>query len=419
MTGFHISELRLTSFKSFRNAVLPIDDITLLIGRNSSGKSNALDGLDVLARLADGEDIADALDGRRREDGTVRGGSRGCAPHGDDSFTLGCTVTDGTESFAYDVTVQVAPTLRVAEETLYGSAELFSTESASSDSSGINLPDLSDNRLALCQIPLALTGSTEEEGDAVRASVTVAATLREVFHLEPVPDLMRYFVPARDTDLRRTGENLSAALCRLKETSPSVFHDIVELSRQVADDRVTGITFATSSLDDVMLQLEEYRAGRATNTPAREMSDGMLRFICIATALKSSVEPPGLRTDAALRGSTHIVLDELENGMHASLAGRVLDLVKSSFRTTGTRVLATTHSPALLDAAEGSLNDSIIVCHIDPDTGLSQLTRLTELDGYARALAEGSLGTAVSAGKLADNAPEAPDYSAFKRFLGV
>jgi AAA domain, putative AbiEii toxin, Type IV TA system len=64
-----VREVRLTAFKSYRDAVLPLDAVTVLTGRNSSGKSNALDGIEVLGRLASGEDLADALDGRRREDG--------------------------------------------------------------------------------------------------------------------------------------------------------------------------------------------------------------------------------------------------------------------------------------------------------------------------------------------------------------
>ncbi|WP_322751176.1 MULTISPECIES: AAA family ATPase, partial [unclassified Frankia] len=62
-----LRELRLTAFKSFAGATLPLAPLTVLTGRNSSGKSNALDGIEVLARLAGGEDLADALDGRRRE----------------------------------------------------------------------------------------------------------------------------------------------------------------------------------------------------------------------------------------------------------------------------------------------------------------------------------------------------------------
>jgi AAA domain, putative AbiEii toxin, Type IV TA system len=92
--------VRLTRFKSFADAELPLGDLTVLTGRNSSGKSNALDAIEVLARLAEGEDLADALDGRRREGGPIRGGSAGCAPHGETEFSLGCTVRLGEDTYA-------------------------------------------------------------------------------------------------------------------------------------------------------------------------------------------------------------------------------------------------------------------------------------------------------------------------------
>lgn len=44
---------------------LPLQDLTVLIGRNGSGKSHALDGLIVLSRLALGKPVRDALGGPR------------------------------------------------------------------------------------------------------------------------------------------------------------------------------------------------------------------------------------------------------------------------------------------------------------------------------------------------------------------
>lgn len=82
-------------------------------------------------------------------------------------------------------------------------------------------------------------------------------------------------------------------------------------------------------------------------------------------------------------------------------------------------MLITTHSPALLDAAEGSLNQNIMVCHRDPETGYSRLTRITDLPGYAVALAEGSLGAAVTTGKLTSAVSDKTDFSEFQRLLGL
>lgn len=454
MAAARVTQLNLEAFKSFRNAVLPLSDMTLLIGRNSSGKSNALDGLEVLARLAEGEDLIDALDGRRREIGSVRGGSEGCAPHGLDSFSLGCIVEADGEELKYSVEIEVRPDIRIIAERLWGPGvaaasgtrsygPIFETRPAGAPGMGIeaeihngkrgpNPPSrFRDSRLLLTQIPLVVAGTNRAEKSVVAAVSTVQNALRGIFHFDPIPHLMRDFVKGRDVELRRTGDNLSPALRNLHTMDPKAFEQIEELVRLIADDGVRGITFVNSDLGDVMLALQEERGAKSNNaerTPAREMSDGLLRFIGIATALLSpqngldidaAVSNPSLVHNAQPSSGILIVLEELENGLHPSQAHRVLQLVRESSKKSGTSVLITTHSPALLDAAEGSLNRNIMVCHRDPETGQSRLTRITDLPGYAVALAEGSLGTAVTTGKLSSTVPEKTDFSEFQRLLGL
>lgn len=43
MSDAQLTELRLPAFKSVRDAVIPINPLTLIVGRNGSGKSNILD----------------------------------------------------------------------------------------------------------------------------------------------------------------------------------------------------------------------------------------------------------------------------------------------------------------------------------------------------------------------------------------
>ncbi|MGQ4616671.1 AAA family ATPase [Nocardia sp. R7R-8] len=456
MIPSRLIELRLTAFKSFRGATLPLTGTTILIGRNSSGKSNAFDGLEVLARLAEGEDLADALDGRRREGGTVRGGSAGCPPHGTQRFELGCSVELDGDRYDYDLAVEVRPDLRVVAEKLCGPVKavrsgrvsygsLVETRESGAPGTGIvaevhngkrgpNTPfTFRDSRLVIGQVPLALAGTNGAELSVIRGVEAVLLALRGIFHLDPVPHLMRGFVPERDAELRRTGENLSAALAMLMIRDPAAFDRVQDLVRAVADDEgVQSISFVSSELGDVMLALDEKhgKAAITERTPAREMSDGLLRFTAIATALLSSRH--GLDVDSLVRaradladdeepgGGVLIVIEELENGLHPAQARRVLDLVRTSSETPGTSVLVTTHSPAILDAAEGSLNENVVVCHRDPDTGYSLLTRLMEVPGYTTALAEGSLGNAVSAGKLVGRPDDdAGDFGEFERLLGI
>ena len=446
MTAARLREIRLKSFKSFRGEVLPVDDVTVLTGRNSSGKSNALDGIDVLARLAGGEELADALDGRRREGGPVRGGSIACAPHGRTFFDLGCTVQLGGERFRLDVRVQVKPELRVIREHLRGPGpalesghvderDLLLTRPVEAGDAGLQaeifngkrggnpVVPFRDNRLLTSQIPIRIIPETPADRAVVHASEAVMAGLRGAFHLDPIPHLMRDFVPERDSDLRRSGENLSAALQRLRKTDAETFYRITALVREVADDRIRELVTVKSDLGDAMLALREGKL-KTDITPAREMSDGLLRFIAIATALLTSNK--GLDIDAGkmaikdgVDAGVLLVIEELENGLHPSQASRVLGLILEASNALATSVMVTTHSPALLNAMSGHLNRSVIVCYRDQEDGRSHLVRLPDLPGYAEALASGDLGDAISHGRLVRPEVQDGDFSEFNRLLGI
>jgi predicted ATPase len=440
-----LTALHLTAFKSFSQAELPIDAITVLTGRNSSGKSNALDGIEVLSRLATGEELGDALDGRRREGGPVRGGSRGCAPHGTDSFSVGCTVAAGDDVYRLDVTVQVDPELRIVRENLQGPARALESGQVESRNllrtlppSGTGLvaeifngkrghnpiPSFRATRLLTSQLELRLAPQNAADAAVVKGAQVVTSALRGAFHLDPVPHLMRDYVSERDTELRRTGENVSAAISKLDRTDRATFARLVELVRQVADDRIRGITVTRSPLGDVMLALEEGDGTTTEITPAREMSDGLLRFVAIATALLTSNSGLDIDTGAAATGlepSVLLLIEELENGLHPAQAGNVLELIKEAARDPATRVMVTTHSPALLNFMTGELTRSVLVCYRDSTTGASRIARLAELAGYAQAMASGRLGDVVSQGRLIRPEPDpgSTDFQEFNRLLGI
>ncbi len=118
MAAGRLTELRLTSFKSYRDVALPLAPLTVLIGRNGGGKSNALDALEVLSRLARGGEIRDALDGARRDAGPVRGGIEGCPPIGSDTFELGVTIARAAGEVRLDVEIQVRPQVQILREVL-------------------------------------------------------------------------------------------------------------------------------------------------------------------------------------------------------------------------------------------------------------------------------------------------------------
>jgi predicted ATPase len=67
-----------------------------------------------------------------------------------------------------------------------------------------------------------------------------------------------------------------------------------------------------------------------------ELSDGMLRFLCLAAALLNPQPPP------------LVAIDEPESGLHPRLLPVVADMIKTAAERT--QVLITTHSPDLLNS---------------------------------------------------------------------
>lgn len=409
MTPSVIEEVRLTAFKSYSGAVLPMDAMTLLVGRNGSGKSNALDGLWVLSKLAQGDDIRDTLDGGR-EGPSVRGGVVGCAPFGQSRFELGCRVTTGLEAVEYDVAVQVEPVVQVVKESIRVDGQtVLQTMAPTFDSADITAiwdsPTEREvlfraGRLLSTQV-LARIPATTQGQRLHLAAARILAALRDVFVLDPVPATMRGYVPRRDSLLRRDADNLSAAVGALLE-DPATAGVLSSALSQLNEQEVVDVTTSRSDLDDVMLTLVERFAGQDMQVPARVMSDGTLRFLAILVSLLQAPTvdtlPERLASEDAL-GQTTLVVEELENGLHASQAQLLLSLIRDEVRSRRVRVLATAHSPALLDALTGEEHRSVVVCQRDAK-GRSTLHRLSDLPNYVDVVAAGGLGRAVERDRL-------------------
>lgn len=416
-----ISELRLTAFKSFRDVVLPLAPLTVLIGRNGAGKSNALDALEVLSRLAKGIEIRDALDGVSRDAGPVRGGVEGCPPIGSGTFELGVTVRPASGGdIRLDVRIQVRPQVQVLFERLTVDVgggrrrvllETLAPQAYRADievklwngKQGRNPHRLfRASHLVTAQLPLRLEGRTEAEQHILQTAGDVLAVLGGVFHLDPVPHLMRQYVPEQDVVLRRTGENLSAAVARLQHDEPAKFTALADIIKDLPEHEVRAIEIRRGGFGEVMLGLSEINDGELTTVPARQMSDGMLRMTAITTALLAGGH--GLAIDSAASDAKPLtlVIEELENGLHPTQAARVVELLKSSAAQQGYQVVLTTHSPALLNTLDGDDHSGVIVIGRDRRTGRSRATRLVDLPGYYAMMASGGLGDAVAAGRSLD-----------------
>ena len=139
-----------------------------------------------------------------------------------------------------------------------------------------------------------------------------------------------------------------------------------------------------------MLTLTENIGGVRQPVSARLMSDGTLRFLAIVSALLDPVNPA--RSDSP--HNRLMAVEELENGLHPSQAELLLRFLKESANQRGVRTIATTHSPAILDALQGSDHSDVVVCTRDSE-GWTTVTRLTDFPDYFEIVGRHSLGTSA------------------------
>ena len=308
------------------------------------------------------------------------------------------------------VEIQTSPDVRIVGESLIrtraGSAEriLLATDPPDPSLSDINaryyngkrgvnpaIPFRSD-RLLVSQAPTRVPGNLRATREVQDAAIKVVEACAPVFILDPVPALMRQYIPERDNVLRRQADNLSAVVGALRQ-DPDRWTQLKDLARGLAEHDVRDIAVETSPLGDVMIALLERFEENDRPFSARVMSDGMLRFLAFAAAL---LEPALIDGSEQEDADTMLVIEEIENGLHPSQAARVIDLIKEESERRRVRTLATTHSPAILSVLSAEDHRGVVVCHRDPATGHSGLTPLTELPGYSEALAAGTLGDAVT-----------------------
>ncbi len=346
-------------FKCFREAQLSLfRPLTILIGPNASGKSNAIEGLQLLSAIAEGHRLHRITDLGRDGILELRGGLQGCPRYGTDYFTLGFSARTSFERrpvhFEYQVSVGAFPEPRIRSESLHydGGKLLFETiEAASGGASGdIRVrynnfarggvkpqANVTATRSLLSQYEdFALKNNKRQA--ALRFVGSIRGHLRSSFVFDPRPTAMRRYERIGTDVLLKNGSNLSAVLFGLSQGSEPQRQALARLFdriRRLPDEPYSGFEFITTQLGDVMFGMKESHSG--TLSDARTLSDGTLRSLAVLTAIET-VEP-----------DSRVVVEEFDNGVHPS---RVEDLVEAIHEASQRRrlsVLVTTHNPATLN----------------------------------------------------------------------
>ncbi|AZQ73988.1 MULTISPECIES: ATP-binding protein [Streptomyces] len=360
-----VTELRLSAFKSHRNAVFPLDPLTLFRGGSGSGKSSALEAYEVLARLAGGDTLDEAL-------APVAGGAQACVPQqarpdaqGRRGFRIGCTVEGPVGPVLLDVAVQAEPELRVVGERLTGSGlTLLSTalrdpglprvEAAwhTAGSVPVTRAPLPDDRLGTALLPLRVAGKTAGQRMVLDAAEQVVIALRSVFPCDPRPELMRAPVAARDGRLRGACDNVAAVLGRTRNECVTRHALLVAAADAGCRGPVDGLS--VEGLDGGFVRAV---LGRQTGaaTPLERLGDGELRYLALCLVLLTG--PGVLAVDPAAevleaRQVLTVLADGLDRCLDARQARELLELAARMCERGHIRLVGTLRGAAAEVAGE-------------------------------------------------------------------
>ena len=386
-----LKRVHIKGYKSLNDVDVRLSSLSVLFGLNAAGKSNFLDGLQILSKFATSKTLKEAFDspcrGKPLESFSIGDkGLKGLLAQSRISFSIeadlhlsdaiieavnrqiremrrpsGDGQLDGAgrtpahmreRDLRYRIEVEMVPRsgiLRVADEYL-------AALNTKGEPSGKRMPFIERQGE---NIHLRLEGQAhatyyDRYLDHSILSMPhypphyphLIAARRELenwlfFYFEP-RERMRAANPVKEVrHIGLMGEELAAFLNTLKAIEPKQF-GAIEKALHTLIPNVDGIEVEVSDLGEVELFLKE----NGVAIPARVLSEGTLRMLGLL-ALTGAKDAPAL-----------VGFEEPENGVHPRRVQLVAELLKTRARLGQTQYIVTTHSPLLPDLLP---DDSLLV----------------------------------------------------------
>ncbi|MBU2569998.1 MAG: AAA family ATPase [Gammaproteobacteria bacterium] len=336
-----LDSISINGYKSIKNLDnFKLTNLNILLGANGAGKSNFISVFKFLANMYD----------RNLQDYVQTNGGPDSLLHYGRKKTKSIHMEFYFAHNGYEFSLK--PTLD--NRLIFAFEKLWFTGYIAYDGSP-RFP--SDSIIQFGESEAALKNSSDKYAQYIKPAI---ASWR-VYHFHDTSDTATVKQIHSATDnlkLKTDAANLAAFLMRLKRVYPENYQQIVSTIRLVAP-------FFADFLhreDTDHVQLEWFEQGNP-DTPfkAHVLSDGTLRFICLATLL---LQPFRLMSDTLL-------IDEPELGLHPYALAILADLIKRASEQK--QLIISTQSVELIE--HFSANDIIVVDRVN---NASTFKRLNE-----------------------------------------
>lgn len=312
-----IDTITLRGFKSIESLeAFQLQSLNVLIGANGAGKSNFVDYFRMLRAFAD-EGFQQFVIDSGGGDGFLFLGPKVTS-------TISSRIEFGNNAYQFQLKPTAGGSLQISAEQIEFAGDIQHIGKGSLESA------LQKGRNDASSWHTGYPGVGHYVYDSV-ASWTVYH-----FHDTSPLSAMRRDQSLRDWErFRHDASNIAAFLYHLREEKPASYELIRDTVRLIAPFFDDFLLRPQKKGDNEQVRLEWRQRGSDFPFQPGQLSDGTMRFVCLATALLQP-EPPAT-----------IVIDEPELGLHPYAISMLADLIKSASERT--QVIVSTQSPTLLD----------------------------------------------------------------------
>lgn len=398
-----IDRISVRNFKSLREVDLSLGRMNLFIGDNSSGKSNFLEAFRVLQGIGRGLSIREVLDGTPSNSGTfdwngVRGGSDKVCFLGNMNPNHEVTIqARGTlrghvsEEWNYSITFTPIDGIVVMESLRLGRELVFSLENKAipyiahfaSDEKLRNMKNINaDTRRndggSEVERPNFFNFSAHSDepsdtqavhqrpyrgGSNPDSAVTVVRSFLNFQQVDPLPHLLRERVDTHYTD--RMGDHCRGFMAFIDALfqNDKTRDEFLSWMRELSAPHEDQFAHAFSSFYGKLPDSSDVSLGKELSV----LSDGTLRFAALVAAFFQTDMPKIM------------LIDEIETSIHAGRVRLLVELLGSQARSRTTQVIATSHSPVVLEWLKDTDLANTFFCNRDYDTGESVIRPLLEV----------------------------------------
>jgi len=339
-----LRRVRIRNYKSIAGCDVQLGRLTVLVGRNGSGKSNFLDALRF---IADG--LQTSLDHAIKSRGGVDAVRRKSTGH-PHNFSIEVEINlrewrVGT--YTFEIGAEPKGGFHVKFETLdvkraNGTIETsYRHEGGKIVSASLEkMPPAVSDRLYL------VTASGLPEFRPAYDALTAMG----FYNLNP-EEMKEVQNPDAGQLLRRDGSNLASVVARITDDRPDLKLRVTEYLQAIVPDIVDFERVALGHHETLEFRQAVKGAKHPWKFYAASMSDGTLRALGILVAVMQLADR---REAVSLVG-----IEEPETALHPAASGALMESLRGA--TEHTQVLITTHSPDLLDEFDAQNDDLLVV----------------------------------------------------------